>query len=137
MSMHTAGDIPLLVTSENSSSERRINPSWTIGLLKAKLEPVTGIPPLSQKLVLNLGSGQAIPIEASDEENTQLAIFSLTPYAEIHVRQKFSLVALPNIFPHELRLALYVSETWPKHLPVMRYKALPRSETYIVSWVFI
>jgi len=85
MSMQTAGDVPLLVTSENSSSERRITPSWTIGQLKAKLEPVTGIPPLSQRLVLKLGSQQSVPIEASDEENTQLGTFPLAPYAEIHV----------------------------------------------------
>lgn len=95
--MHTAGDIPLLVTSENSSSERRITPSWTIGQLKAKLEPVTGIPPLSQKLTLRFGSGQAVPIEAVDEENTQLASFSLAPYAEIHVSRKFLSVASRNI----------------------------------------
>lgn len=84
MSMQTAGDIPILVSSENSSSERRITPSWTIGQLKAKLEPVTGIPPLSQKLVLKHGS-QSIPIEAADEENTQLASFPLAAYAEILV----------------------------------------------------
>ncbi|KAG0648075.1 Altered polarity 11 [Hyphodiscus hymeniophilus] len=84
MSLQTAGDIPLLVTSSNSSSERRITPSWTIGQLKARLEPVTGIPPLSQKLTLKFGSVQAVPIEAADEENTQLAAFSLAPYAEIH-----------------------------------------------------
>jgi len=85
MSMQTAGDIPLQITSENSSSERRITPSWTIGQLKAKLEPVTGIPPLSQKLTLRLGSHQSVPIEAVDEENTQLGRFPLAPYAEIHV----------------------------------------------------
>lgn len=85
MSLQTAGDVPLQITSENSSSERRISPSWTIGQLKAKLEPVTGIPPLSQKLSLRHGSGQSVPIEAADEENTQLASFPLAPYAEIHV----------------------------------------------------
>jgi len=91
MSLQTASDIPLLVTSENSSSERRITPSWTIGQLKAKLEPVTGIPPLSQRLVLKLGSQQSVPIEAADEENTQLGVFPLAPYAEIHVsRNTFS-----------------------------------------------
>ena len=84
MSMQTAGDVPLLVSSENSSSERRITPSWTIGQLKAKLEPVTGIPPLSQKLVLKHGN-QTTPIEAADEENTQLGAFPLAPYAEIIV----------------------------------------------------
>jgi len=84
MAMQTAGDIPLLITSDNSSSERRITPSWTIGQLKAKLEAVTGIPPLSQKLTLRVGQ-QGIPIEAADEENTQLLGFPLAPYAELHV----------------------------------------------------
>lgn len=87
MSLQTAGDIPLKISSENSgpNSERRITPSWTIGQLKAKLEPITGVPPLSQKLSLSMGGGQSIPIEAADEENTQLAIFPLAPYAEIKV----------------------------------------------------
>lgn len=85
MSMQTAGDIPLQITSDNSSSERRITPSWTIGQLKAKLEPVTGIPPLSQKLTLKLGIQKSVPLEAADEENTQLGAFPLAPYAEIHV----------------------------------------------------
>ena len=87
--MQAAGDIPLQITSDNSSSERRITPSWTIGQLKAKLEPVTGIPPLSQKLTLRLGSQQSVPIEAVDEENTQLGGFPLAPYAEIHVSFEF------------------------------------------------
>jgi len=85
MSLQTAGDIPISITSENSSSERRITPSWTIGQLKAKLEPVTGIPPLSQKLTLRIGSQSPITIEAVDEENTQIGNFPLAPYAEIHV----------------------------------------------------
>ncbi|KAH7413177.1 CAP Gly-rich domain-containing protein [Cadophora sp. MPI-SDFR-AT-0126] len=85
MSLQTTGDISIQITSENSSSERRITPSWTIGQLKAKLEPVTGIPPLSQKLHLKLGGRQPVPIEAVDEENTQLGNFPLAPYAEIHV----------------------------------------------------
>jgi len=83
--MHAAGDIPLRVVSDNSASERRITQSWTIAQLKAKLEPVTGIPPLSQKLVLNLGSQQSVPLEAADEDNTQLGQFPLVPYSEIHV----------------------------------------------------
>lgn len=85
MSLQTAGDIPILISSENSGSERRITPSWTIGQLKAKLEPVTGIPPLSQKLLLKRAGQPSLPIEANDEENTQLAAFSLAPYSEILV----------------------------------------------------
>lgn len=78
-------DIPLLIKSASASSERRITPSWTIAQLKQKLEPVTGIPPSSQKLVLNLSGGQEIPIEADDEGNVQLARWDLIPYAEIEV----------------------------------------------------
>lgn len=85
MSLQTAGDIPILISSENSGSERRITPSWTIGQLKAKLEPVTGIPPLSQKLLLKRAGQPSLPIEANDEENTQLAAFPLAPYSEILV----------------------------------------------------
>lgn len=76
MSMQTAGDIPLQITSHNASTERRITPSWTIGQLKAKLEPITGIPPLSQRLTLKLGGQQSVALEAADEENTQLGSFS-------------------------------------------------------------
>jgi tubulin-folding cofactor B len=85
MSIQTAGDIPLLITSENSSSERRITPSWTIGQLKAKLETVTGIPPLSQLLTLRVPGQQGLLVKAADEENTQLNGFPLAPYAELHV----------------------------------------------------
>ncbi|KAF4123851.1 tubulin-specific chaperone B [Geosmithia morbida] len=78
-------DVPLQVVSENSVSERRITPSWTIGQLKARLEPITGVPPLSQKLSLKVKGQDKIAIEAVDEENTRLDRFTLTPYAELHV----------------------------------------------------
>ncbi len=78
-------DVPLQVISDNAASERRITPSWTIGQLKAKLEPITGIPPLSQKLSLKISGREQIPIEATDEENTRLSSFPLAPYAELHV----------------------------------------------------
>ena len=78
-------DVALQVVSDNSGSERRISPSWTIGHLKARLEPITGVPPLSQKLSLKTSDGQVIPIEASDEENTRLSAFPLVAYAELRV----------------------------------------------------
>lgn len=87
--MTTSRDIPLLIKSASASSERRITPSWTITQLKQKLEPITGIPPSSQKLLLHLPGGQKIPIEADgdddDEGNVQLARWDLIPYAEIEV----------------------------------------------------
>ncbi|KAG4035695.1 hypothetical protein MFRU_001g04630 [Monilinia fructicola] len=85
MTMQTTGDIPMIVRSENSGSERRITPSWTIGQLKAKLVPVTGIPSLDQKLTLWINNQQSIDIQAQDEENTQLTNFPLAPQAVIHV----------------------------------------------------
>ncbi|KAI2625504.1 CAP Gly-rich domain-containing protein [Xylaria nigripes] len=80
-------DIPLLVISESSSSERRITPSWTIGQLKSKLEPVTGVPPSCQRLRLKTSAGESIPIEAEDEDATPLFNFPLAPYAELQVTQ--------------------------------------------------
>jgi len=86
MSFSTTADIPVRVTSDNAASERRITPSWSITELKNKLEPVTGIPPSSQQLTLRVPHApQPIPISSHDEENTQIAAFSLQPYAELHV----------------------------------------------------
>jgi tubulin-specific chaperone B len=84
MSLHAA-DVPLLISSPNSSSERRITPSWSIAHLKTRLEPITGIPASSQQLTLRVGSQDAVAMTAADEEQTQLAAFPLQPYAEITV----------------------------------------------------
>jgi tubulin-folding cofactor B len=78
-------DIPLLILSENSSSERRITPSWSISQLKSKLEPVTGIPPPCQRFKLKTATHETIAIEAADEDVTLLSNFPLSPYAELQV----------------------------------------------------
>lgn len=83
--MQTARDIPLIITSAASSSERRITPSWTIAHLKTKLEPVTGIPSSSQKLLLRLPNRPERVLEAADEEMVQVGQWQLVDYAEIHV----------------------------------------------------
>jgi len=86
MSMHTAADVPLNIVSDNSRSERRISPSWTIAHLKERLEPITGIPSSSQKLTLKLGGSQSsVVLSALNEETTQLSQFPLQPYAELNV----------------------------------------------------
>lgn len=86
MSFVTAADVPVRVVSDNAAAERRITPSWTIAILKAKLETVTGIPPSSQQLTLRLPHApQPIPISSHDEETTQIASFPLQPYVELHV----------------------------------------------------
>lgn len=85
MSLQSAADVPLIITSPNSSSERRISPSWSIAHLKTRLEPITGVPASSQKLSLRFGSQDAVALVAADEEQTCLAAFPLQPYAEITV----------------------------------------------------
>jgi tubulin-folding cofactor B len=40
-------------TTPSLATERRITPSWSISVLKAKLETMTGIPPGSQNLLFN------------------------------------------------------------------------------------
>ena len=80
-------DIPLQVISENSASERRITPSWSITQLKRKLEPVTGVPPWSQRISLKTTSGETIAVEAVDEDTAVLSNFPLSAYAELHVSE--------------------------------------------------
>ncbi len=78
-------DVPLHIISENAAAERRITPSWTISQLKAKLEPITGIPPGCQRIYLKTPSKENVSFEAADEEAVRLTSFPLTPYAELHV----------------------------------------------------
>ncbi|KAF2715864.1 hypothetical protein K431DRAFT_289871 [Polychaeton citri CBS 116435] len=80
-----SADIPLLIRSENSSSERRISPSWTISHLKDRLEPITGIPSGFQKLSLKVPSQQPQAIEANDEQTVQIGGWPLQAYAEVYV----------------------------------------------------
>lgn len=97
MATMSAADVPLLITSENSSSERRISPAWTIAQLKGRLEPVTGIPASSQKLSIRIGSQAAQPMEAADEEGTQLSGWPLQAYAEIRVGLTSPLPLVPKL----------------------------------------
>jgi tubulin-folding cofactor B len=85
MSLQSAPDVPLLISSPNSSSERRISPAWSIAHLKTRLEPITGVPAACQQLSLRVASQDAVALVAADEEQTQLAAFPLQPYAEITV----------------------------------------------------
>lgn len=97
--MASTADVPILIVSENSSSERRISPSWTIAQLKGRLDPVTGIPASCQGLSLRIGSQSAQPIQAADEESTTLVSWPLQAYSEIRVGQeKCSFCHLT--FPH-------------------------------------
>lgn len=99
MSSLTMADVPLIVVSDNSSSERRITPAWTIGQLKTKLEPVTGVPPSAQRIYLKTLANERIAIEAADEETTQLSSFPLAPYAELNVSEPLCILSYTSLCP--------------------------------------
>ncbi|SLM34309.1 Ubiquitin-related domain [Lasallia pustulata] len=121
--MQTAHDIPLQITSEHSASERRISPSWSVAHLKTKLEPVTGVPPSSQRLSLRVPNQSGIAIEAADEESVELASFPLQAYAEIHVE---------DTRPPSARANLTNVADVPKYvMPAETYSTLPDS---VLAW---
>lgn len=99
--MTAPSDVWVQLTSANSSSERRLPLSWTLAVLKARLEPITGIPRSSQRLILRRGGDGVVPanedgddgraahtgqvIEAPDEDDTTLEHFRLTKGCEIYI----------------------------------------------------
>ncbi|ANB13152.1 Alf1p [Sugiyamaella lignohabitans] len=81
-------DVSMFVTSEQTSSERRISPGWTVAQLKGKLEHITGIPPASQKIHIHGPSTKTtgLSVELSDQdENKILSSYNLAEYGRIHV----------------------------------------------------
>jgi len=82
MSLETATDVPLLVVSANSRSERRISPHWNIDQLAARLEPITGVPASAQKLSLRAAERSCPLVNAG---STQLSTYKLWDYTELHV----------------------------------------------------
>jgi len=120
--MNTAADIPLLIRSENSASERRISPSWTITHLKDRLEPITGIPATCQRLSLKVGSQAPLPITAQSEDATQLASWPLQAYAEIQVRKFLANALLLSIsLGLETPRAGEASSNSSMHLPSLAF----------------
>jgi len=84
-------DIPILVTSPSTSSERRITPSWTLSQLKQKLEFVTGIPPSAQRVSWKAPGASGVPMEG---ENQELAQWGLVKGGEIEVCITFTRISL-------------------------------------------
>ncbi|EGW34397.1 uncharacterized protein SPAPADRAFT_59828 [Spathaspora passalidarum NRRL Y-27907] len=86
-------DINLFVTSNLTSSERRISPQWTLGFLKQKLELITGIKPENQTLHYypNQQSNEYTQLCTSEtfdpqrDEQEFVGSLDLKPYSRIHV----------------------------------------------------
>jgi tubulin-folding cofactor B len=71
--------VPLRIVSAHTTSERRVAPEWTVAQLKARLEPITGVPIEHQRILLN-GDELAAP------DTALLASLSLVPLSELQVR---------------------------------------------------
>ncbi|KAF2156153.1 tubulin-specific chaperone-like protein B [Myriangium duriaei CBS 260.36] len=84
MQLSSAADIPLLVVSDNSRSERRISPSWTLQQLRARLEPITGIPASCQRLSVKLSPEHTHHLHDLADD-VQLASLNLHSHVELHV----------------------------------------------------
>jgi len=80
--MQSAPDVSLLVVSANSRSERRISPSWTVDQLRARLEPITGVPASAQKLSVKAGESSH-PLDSAGL--TRLDAYKIWDYTELHV----------------------------------------------------
>jgi tubulin-folding cofactor B len=80
----TMADITVIVTSDLTSSERRISPTLTLSQLKAKLETITGIPPPSQRLVVYASNGSA-PTTIDLQDNSTVADCGIRAQYRIHV----------------------------------------------------
>lgn len=97
-----ARDIPILIRSPAACSERRVNPSWTISQLKARLEPITGIAPALQTLAVRQPHQKEMTaISAADEDRTEIGSWSLLAYAELHVRTLLYPSLRKDIVMHE------------------------------------
>ncbi|CAH2353431.1 tubulin-specific chaperone B [[Candida] railenensis] len=88
-------DISIFVTSELTSSERRISPQWDLSYFKIKLEQITGVEPKYQTILLypNSTSNEYVVIsdsnEYSEEKDRSVHISSIkgvVPYCRFHVK---------------------------------------------------
>ncbi|KAL9017119.1 MAG: hypothetical protein Q9185_005521 [Variospora sp. 1 TL-2023] len=112
-----ARDIPVLIKSPAACSERRVNPSWTISQLKAKLEPITGIAPSLQTIALRQPHHMEMTaISAADEDRTKIGSWPLLAYAELHVA---------STDPSSATVIPPLSSVPKYEMPVETYSTLP------------
>ncbi|KAJ1731283.1 hypothetical protein LPJ61_002606 [Coemansia biformis] len=85
--------VTLLVESRNATSERRFQKAMTIGELRARLEPVVGIPAGAQELALYQGANLVCGV-AGDER--MLGSFPAEDYMSLRVTGASAMAALPD-----------------------------------------
>ncbi|EXJ61092.1 hypothetical protein A1O7_05245 [Cladophialophora yegresii CBS 114405] len=136
MSLQTPSDLPVQVIVPNDtnpsgapllSAERRITPSWTVAQLKAKLEPITGIPASSQSLrTRSLLDGTWIPID-NDGDLLSTPRYGLKKGSEIQI-----IDLRPRHERHNLNfLAADLSSVEKYQMPEHQYEKL---EDSVLAW---
>lgn len=92
-------DVPIFVTSEQTSSERRISPTWSIDELRGRLEHITGIPPSSQNILIygSSNSSGPVPINETDETKALIGQYNLVPYGRLHIEDTRPVSAQVNL----------------------------------------
>lgn len=108
-------DIPVYVTSDLTSSERKISPQWTILYLKQRLEQITGISPQFQTIQLYVISNSNDYREVSNDnvETNTVAGLNIPEYCRIHVIDEnpdSTLKDLAEIMPHQDGQSYQISE---------------------------
>jgi tubulin-folding cofactor B len=83
-------DINVYVTSDLTSSERRISPQWTLSYLKSRLELITGIPPKYQKIqyysIPNSNECQTLcSSENQGQDSMTVNDLNIIGYSRLHV----------------------------------------------------
>ncbi|KAL4900047.1 hypothetical protein BDW74DRAFT_105469 [Aspergillus multicolor] len=125
----TPADIPIAITTPSTSSpsaeprlhsERRITPTWTVEVVKSKLETMTGIPPSSQRLRLKT-PGRAE--QWLDGDDTTIGEWGLLRGSEIEVHDTRPQAARVN-YTDLSSVEKYV-------LPTEAYESLPNS---VLAW---
>lgn len=78
-------DFPVFIDSDDTSSERRVSPQWTISDFKKKMWPIIGIPPASQHLSLRY-----------ETEDDLIGSFKLQPLSVIKISDLRPVGQRPN-----------------------------------------
>ncbi|KZZ97852.1 Cytoskeleton-associated protein, Gly-rich domain protein [Ascosphaera apis ARSEF 7405] len=118
-------DVTVVVTvagdgNNSIPSERRITPSWSVNVLKGKLETMTGIPPSSQRLKLKVPGRGDIWV---DDEMRTIGEFGLVRGAELEIHDLRPPSARPNFSD--------LSSVEKYTLPPEQYEQLQDS---VLSW---
>ncbi|BFZ54918.1 hypothetical protein PYCC9005_001955 [Savitreella phatthalungensis] len=100
-------DIPVFIDSDETSSERRVSPSWSLATFKQKMWPITGIPP----------DCQILSLPGSYDDETLLESFELEAYTAIRISDTRPKGSRPNytddsnVDKYELSTAEYEERT--------------------------